>query len=464
LLVVIVFCFALTCLGELLLSEPPNTDTVHTREIFSKPYLINKIYPSMTGPFSIDDLYLQEPHQRELLWIVGYETDVVGKHDPNPISQEYLCHANLDLSPALNRMQSSGDLKVNRRLFTLSQGQREIRFPKGFGIPVVSDYPLELMTQVLNLNEPEAHLGVRHRVRIHFVRDSEVEQPMTALFMLGAEVLKTPEHTDPKAQFGFLPEDAGSGPGCGLGRNADPVGDLMLDDKGQEFIGHWVVEPGREKSHTDVTRRLEIPHDLRVHYIAAHVHPTAESLELVDTTSMKQLFRAEVQNSDEGLGVETISHYSSIDGFQLKKDHRYSMVSVYDNKTDKAVDSMAVLYLYCADPEFDKESFLNSERETISSYPGAMALDYTVTEHSVDESWEARAEFGEVKEFYSGLSPWRGPIAQGDNACYWVLGEPADITLESPLEPANVLQNTGVLWVWEVEKGVTAIRYARWDK
>jgi hypothetical protein len=451
----------LACISEFFFSEP--APAVQTREFFSKPYLINKIYPSMTGPMSFDEVYLEKSPRRELLWIVGYETDVVGHDDPNPISQEYMCHANLDLSPALNRMQSSGALKVNRRLFTLSQGQRKIAFPEGFGIPVVSDYPLELMTQVLNLNDPGAHLGVRHRVRIHYVRDSEAEKPMTALFMLGAEVLKTPKQTDPKAQFGYHPSEVDSGPGCGLGSNADPTGDLMVDAVGQEFIGHWVVEPGREKSRTDVTRRLDIPHDLRVHYIAAHVHPTAESLELVDTTSMTQLFRAEVQNSANGLGVEDIGHYSSEDGFALEKGHHYSVVSVYDNKTDKAVDSMAVLYLYCADPEFDKSSFLGSERETAIPFPDAVSTAYTVTENSVDETWETKAGFAEVKQFYTEFSSWSGPVDMGGNSCYWVLGEPVDIFLTESLKPANQLKDTGVLWVWEVEGGFTAVRYARWD-
>ncbi len=162
---------------------------VHSKEVLSESYLVDQLYPSMRGPASADDVYLEDPAHKELLWIVGYETEVVDGRTALPLSQEFMCHANLDLSPPLQRLQSIGPLKVNGRIFTLSQGQQKISFPDGFGIPILSSHPLQLSTQVLNLNKPGFSRRIRHKVKIHYLKDSELKTAMTGLFMLGVEVL-----------------------------------------------------------------------------------------------------------------------------------------------------------------------------------------------------------------------------------------------------------------------------------
>ena len=105
-----------------------------TFEDLSEYYNIDKVYRSMTGPQSTRQVSL-EPGDPELLWIVGYSADVVGDAgDPSGLDQ-FMCHSNLDLDPGehLRRLQISHD--VNPRLFTLSQGQMNIDFPAGFGVP-----------------------------------------------------------------------------------------------------------------------------------------------------------------------------------------------------------------------------------------------------------------------------------------------------------------------------------------
>ncbi len=76
------------------------------------------------------------------------------------------------------------------RLFTLSQGQLEVKFPPGFGIPVLSNEPLDLITQVLNLNFDDQQFRVRHRVTLDFVRDRDVPRPMRPLYQGGVYGLK----------------------------------------------------------------------------------------------------------------------------------------------------------------------------------------------------------------------------------------------------------------------------------
>ena len=69
---------------------------VQTREIVSKPYHIDAIYASMRGPSGFDYANLLDTEKPELLWITGYRTMVVDAETQKGLSQEYMCHANLD--------------------------------------------------------------------------------------------------------------------------------------------------------------------------------------------------------------------------------------------------------------------------------------------------------------------------------------------------------------------------------
>ena len=124
---------------------------VHTKQMQSETYLIDGMYKSMRGPAGIQDFYLRDGDP-ELLWIVGYETEVVNAEGGGEMSQEFMCHANLDFDAAEYYKLFPTSVPLSGRVFTLSQGQQHIEFPTGFGIPVASHMPLSLATQVLNLN------------------------------------------------------------------------------------------------------------------------------------------------------------------------------------------------------------------------------------------------------------------------------------------------------------------------
>ena len=86
-----------------------------------------------------------------------------------------MCHANLDFDAKTHYGHFPTSPPISGRVFTLSQGQQDIHFPPGMGIPVRSDLQLSLATQVLNLNIEDPDLNVRHKVEIEFVRDSDLE-------------------------------------------------------------------------------------------------------------------------------------------------------------------------------------------------------------------------------------------------------------------------------------------------
>ena len=111
------------------------------------------------------------------------------------------------------------------------------------------------------------------------------------------------------------------------------------------------MPPGREERRTLVTSLLGIFFDTKIHSIATHLHPFAESLTLRDLTTGKTLFEAGAGAPDQGLGLAWVDSYTSTEGIPVFADHDYEMVSVYDNTSGEDQDAMAVFVLYLEDHE-----------------------------------------------------------------------------------------------------------------
>lgn len=339
---------------------PPVLPEIERHTMLSEVYTIDRKYRSMMGPYGVREIRLGDVDEPELLWIVGYEAVMVDAEGRQQMPQDFMCHSNLDIDvTAHHAVLGAGNAGYGSRLFTLSQGQLSVRFPDGFGIPVASSEPLELTTQVLNLNHEGEALGVRHRVTVETVRDADVEGEMTALFPSSAYGLALIEGDD--GYFGVArPDEEEHGPGCLTGDNASPH--EYQDEHGRTFTGHWVVKPGRQVNRTLVTQLMRLPYDTRIHYIAVHLHPFAESLELRDLTTGETLFHSRADNYDDRIGLARVDAFSSPEGIAVFRDHEYELVSVYDNTTDEDQDSMAVMYLYLADRDFDRRAALRRLR------------------------------------------------------------------------------------------------------
>lgn len=319
--------------------------------VLSDTYEINRIYKSMKGPASVHEIVLSETKDPELLWITGFKAVMVGPDGKTPMSQEFMCHSNLDV-------------KTTQRLFTLSQGQYEIRFPEGYGIPLYSTERLSLTTQVLNLNDAENDYKVRHKVGISYVKDSDLKTPMKPLIPVAAYGLKLLEGKD--GYYGVSEPDKDSrGSSCLLGENADTH--VHEDSYKRKFTGHWVVKPGREVNHTLVTKLLNVPYDTTIHYIAVHLHPFAESLELRDLTTGETVFKSRVRSPKGRIGIDEVEHYSSEEGIPIFKGHEYELISIYNNTTNEDQDSMAVMFLYLLDKNFERPRLRDSARQVHAS-------------------------------------------------------------------------------------------------
>ena len=138
-----------------------------------------------------------------------------------------------------------------------------------------------------------------------------------------------------------------------MGKSANEHGRIWEDPFGKKFSGHWEVPPGKQINHTNVTAYLNIPFDTRVHYIAVHLHPFAESLELRDITANKSVYTSYARNRNDKIGLEHVDYYSSVEGMPVYRDHQYELVTVYNNTSGEMQDSMAVMFLYLYDREYE---------------------------------------------------------------------------------------------------------------
>ena len=321
-------------------------------EAYSDLYTLDRIYRSMKGPMSTETFALEPGEKTELLWITGYAAEVVDEAAESGGLIQYMCHSNLDLEPVSHARGIGSRASFNPRLFTVSQGQTDIEFPPGFGIPVLSDEPFHLTTQVLNLNYASCDLKVRHRTRIRYMRDRDLDFPMQPLYETAVYGLKLLEGGD--GRYGIDPGQPGAeaAASCLPGMNADHH--EYHDAFHRTFTGHWVVKPGREVNRTPVDAMLALREDAVVHTIAVHLHPFAESLELVDATAGRTVWKSRAENSRDRIGLERVETFSSPEGLILRHDHHYELVSSYDNTTGEDQDSMAVMYLYVEDHSFDR--------------------------------------------------------------------------------------------------------------
>ncbi|HVU90233.1 MAG TPA: hypothetical protein VHD36_23070 [Pirellulales bacterium] len=379
-------------------------------QAISPVYTIDRIYKSMTGPWSNRELRLLEVDKPELLWITGCQVEMVGADGATHMPEQFMCHTNLDFDPDWHNDLFRSETPLDGRLFTLSQGELQIQFPPGFGIPVLSNEILDLSTQALNLNVRDRTFDVRHKVDVNFVRDSAAARPMKPLYeraLMGMVSLedegripdqlldeaagdKTEHHAPGRGHAQHQTHEHEAGPGhashdghvsygpcvscCVPGQTAIE-GYEFNDTLGQRFSTHWIIKPGREENHTRVTTMMALPFDTTLHFLAVHMHPFAESLELRDVTADKSIFKSRIRNLEGAIGLAEVEYFSSAEGVPVYKDHEYELVSVYNNTTGQDQDSMAVMYAYFLDQNYrgpDPElEHLRQENTSIEEEDGA---------------------------------------------------------------------------------------------
>ncbi len=325
--------------------------------LLSQTYTLDRIYHSMQGPYGVlEGIKLEGQDPKKLLWVTGIETTVMGKDGETAISPEFFCHANLTLgekgnTPEAHNTAFGGETHLDWRLFTLVPGRLSQHLPDGFGVPVHGGETLDFLAMSLNQNVADRTVLARFRTKVSYVPDGV--QPMHPVFR--------------RALYGYEPMGhavtdgactAGSHPGqaCGpfQGRTASPHG--FVQSVGPEKTIHWLISPGEYESHTPVDDQLDLPFDTTVHYVTGHLHPFGVSLALRDLTTNETLFSIKASDWDDRLGVAHMDEISSPEGIPLHRDHKYELVTVYNNTTKSDIDAMSILYIYCRDWSFENHS------------------------------------------------------------------------------------------------------------
>ena len=87
-------------------------------------------------------------------------------------------------------------------------------------------------------------------------------------------------------------------------------------------------------------------------------------MELIDVTENKSIFKGVAINSEDGVGLDHVTHYSSKEGIPIYKDHEYELVSIYNNTSGEDRDAMAAMMLFV----LDKERLYGDNWEFVNKY------------------------------------------------------------------------------------------------
>jgi len=325
---------------------------------------INGILRSMQGPFEVvnftfeNNTYHPLPNGKELIWLTGYYVEVFDPVTGEKLSDDFLCHNNLNMlrpeyCPWTVKTQGS-----NTRLFTLTEGHTHLRMPEGFGIPIMSNQPLEVAFQVLNHNLKDLKKEVKQRVIIRYHLNSDLKKPLKALYQQSifvTELKNGPEgfHNNPIIikNTGVIENKPGTNElSCGIEKPLSGQYNPFEDDYGRKFSGHWKFFPGEKTWKTPCTKMIDIKNETMVHFISVHIHPFCEWVRLVDVTQNDSIvFFSKIKNFSNKIGLEQISTFSSVHGLKINPDHRYFLETHYNNTDTIVHTAMATMFLYCAE-------------------------------------------------------------------------------------------------------------------
>lgn len=331
-------------------STTPEKPVVESKVVYSDAFTIDTTWASMQGPYRVMTVQLTDSTSHELVWVTGYEAAIVDADTREAKSSEFMCHSNVDIDMARHRQIMGWNKFPSRRMFTLSEGQTDVRLPDGFGIPLRSDEPLSVTAQVLNHNYHGAPISVRQRVTVHFIRDRALRKSLVPLYQRGVNTLVRLD--GPGGGFNTEVDEHAEHQHGGEGMGAD--NQPYKDKQGRTFAGHWVVKPGREERRTPINGWLQMSHDLTIHYVSVHLHPFAESLQLRDLTTGETVLASKAENRPERIGLARVDQIASPKGITLHQDHEYELVSRYNNTSGGDRTAMAVMYLYLEDTEFKR--------------------------------------------------------------------------------------------------------------
>ncbi|MBN8701850.1 MAG: hypothetical protein J0M08_02215 [Bacteroidetes bacterium] len=339
---------------------------LHTFEYVSPNLVIDSIYMSMKGPFNVNYInlspkgnnrFLNYLKKTEIYWLVGYSVEILDSNN-KPLPDIFLCHNNLDIYDKTTAPWQINTIGTFCRIFTLTGGQTEIKLPKGYGVPIASWQDLTVTSQALNHNYPNIHLATKQRVKVYYLKDSELDFSMQPVYQQAIFVTK--QLSGPEGEFAKPPKQFSptspitigdtsstiSYSACCTGRVFDENFNPYKDNYNRTYTGHWNIAPGYEKLTSNITLMLDLKYDTKIRFIGIHAHPYSESLELIDKTENKSLFKGKNKSFSDKIGLAYLDSYSDTTGIQLYKTHEYVLISEYNNPQQVTHTAMATMFVY----------------------------------------------------------------------------------------------------------------------
>lgn len=296
---------------------------------------------------------------RTLLWLKGIKLEVLDENDDVMPTAEFICHWNLDVNINFRNQIFPGVEKcATTRLVTLTQGQTEIAFPDGYGVPVASDEPWSVVFQAANRTTDKQRY-VKHRCTFYFVKDSDLVYPMTALSWQAPWVYVIIDKNSPETAIAEKTNCPSCfGPSLGVNAPNNTSNGIFTDGKGRVLSGHWVIPPGTHTYRATINNEMEPGFNLSphiVHAVWSHVHPLCSNLSLYkyEANSRKKVFSVSAKTkTTHGLEIEHIDYISSKKGFVMPDKNHYELEVTYKNTTKLPQDSMATAGIFFEDPTF----------------------------------------------------------------------------------------------------------------
>ena len=310
----------------------------------SPDLLVDNIYQSMDGPQAILNLNVN-PDAPNIKWITGFKAEVF-KEGTTTHNNDFLCHTNIDFFDPIHYKNLNMPRRINRqypRLGTLSNGINELKFPEGFGFPAAQDEKFIVASRTLNHNIEDAFFKVKHHIEFSM---EEGTKPLKPLVPKALVLLQDYDRDDP------YDPDRSKDPN--LCTPIDLKNHSFTSKEGVKLAAHWVLPEGQHQYEFEVTYQLNLKEDTRIHAMAAHLHPHAQSFSIFDMTTNELVFTFNCENYDKKIGLKHVPSYSSTEGLPLMADHRYKLILVTNNPSDGFRDMMAVLFVYVYDREMDE--------------------------------------------------------------------------------------------------------------
>ncbi len=319
-----------------------NNSTIY--KMISPDFYIDGIYKSMEGPKATN--YVQLTTDSTIVWITSFKVKALDSKTKQPISNDFICHTNVDFNDvnyytSLHLKDRIG--KQYPRMTSLSHGLEKFSLPNGYGIPMKGNEFLYVTTQSLNHNFPDESRLIKHEVSIQYTKNKRLKPLMSRTVFI---------------QLPYDQKDPFKEPLDPASNQCIPVetkNHSYPDGKGNMLSGHWVIPKGKKTYQSSIDSQLQMKDSLRLHAAAVHVHPFTTSITLLDKTTNEIIFKSNVINHRNRIGLTKIDAFSSEEGVWMFANHHYILTMDVNNTTSIEQDMMGSMFLFFYDAELDQK-------------------------------------------------------------------------------------------------------------